>query len=137
MHSKSRIPLKLVLGLTLAITLDTAVQLLWKIAVGGLPVDQTLAATALAGLHQPIFLVVGGLLAGQMVNWLTVLDHADLSYAQPFTALSYVSVLLLSATMLGEELGRLQLLGIGFILAGVWCISRTDPVSAAKGEAGS
>jgi drug/metabolite transporter (DMT)-like permease len=129
----SRIPLKLALGLAIAIGLDTAVQLLWKTAVGRLPEGLGLVDTALAAAHQPVFLITGLLLISQTVNWLTVLDHADLSFAQPITALSYVSVLLLSATLLGENIGRLQILGVGCILLGVWFISRSGPLSRPPG----
>ncbi|HLN24244.1 MAG TPA: EamA family transporter [Patescibacteria group bacterium] len=129
MGSQSRFPAKLIIGLAVAIALDTAVQLLWKTAVSGLPATATLWGTVLAALHQPLFIVVVALLLSQMVNWLKVLDHADLSFAQPITALSYISVTLLSVLLLGEKIGGLQILGIGFMLVGVWFISRTDHVT--------
>ena len=136
MGSPSRYSARLIIGLVVAITLDTAAQLLWKAAVSGLPETTTLSGAVLAALHQPLFLGVGVLLLTQMVNWLKVLDHADLSFAQPITALSYVSVTLLSVLLLGEKIGGLQILGIGFMLVGVWFISRTDPVTR-PGEAES
>ena len=54
-----------------------------------------------------------------------MLDHADLSYAKPFTSLSYVTVCALSVLVLGEHIAPLQILGILVVVAGVWCVSVT------------
>lgn len=121
-----RIPPRLVIGLAAAILIDTAVQLSWKVAATTLPDTMTAAAIVSAVLHKPVFIALLALLICQLVNWLKVLDHADLSYAQPITALSYVSVCLLSAIWLGESIHTLHVVGIGFIFAGVWLISQTD-----------
>ena len=66
----------------------------------------------------------------QLFNWLQVLGRADLSYAQPITSLTYVSVYVLSGLYLDEKLDTLQILGIAIILAGVWCISRTGSMQS-------
>lgn len=87
----------------------------------------------MAVLDHPVFLVVALLLACQLFNWLKVLDHADLSYAQPITSLSYVSVGLCSVFLLDEPIDGQMLAGIALILAGVWFISRTDHVSPPAG----
>ena len=100
----------LALRLALAIALDTAVQLLWKMA----------AMELAAGM----LLLVAALFACQLANWLRVLEQADLSYAQPITSLSFVSVLLVSVLYLGERLDALKVVGIALVLAGVWFISR-------------
>ena len=108
------LPRKLVFQLALAIVLDTAVQLTWKAAAEPLP--------ALS----PLLLVVAVLFACQLFNWLQVLETSDLSFSQPITALSLVTVFILSATYLGESVDLPKILGTGFVLAGVWFISRTD-----------
>ncbi|MDR3440114.1 EamA family transporter [Telmatospirillum sp.] len=133
---KNRIPLRLALGLTLAILLDTVVQIFWKSAVLSLDTDLSPMATVAMVFRQPAFLMVALLLACQLFNWMKVLEHADLSYAQPITSLSYVTVCLGSAIYLKETVDLLQLVGIGFILTGVWFVSRTDHVSSPPGEAG-
>ena len=61
---------------------------------------ETVVAVAL----NPIFILVVVFMAAQLVNWLKVLDHADLSYAKPFTSLSYVTVCVLSVLLLGEHI---------------------------------
>ena len=64
------------------------------------------------------------LFVAQLTNWLRVLEISDLSYAQPITALSYISVLGFSVAWLGEQLDPLKIAGIVLIMAGVWFISR-------------
>ena len=58
-----------------------------------------------------------------------VLGNADLSYAQPLTSLSYVSVYCLSVLYLKEATDLIQITGIIFVLAGIWFISQTDHVT--------
>lgn len=126
MLTRNPFPLRLAVGLALAIVLDTAVQISWKTAASAIPAATSFADSVAEGLRHPIFFVVGLLLTLQLVNWLKVLDHADLSYAQPITSLSYVSVCIFSAVYLHESIDLLQVIGISFVLAGVWFISRTD-----------
>ena len=117
-------PLWLVARLALAIVLDTAVHITWKLGADRLP--GALSAEALSQVaREPLFLIVAVLFACQLVNWLRVLDISDLSYSQPITALSLVSVLLVSVLYLGESLDAAKLAGIALIFAGVWFISRT------------
>jgi drug/metabolite transporter (DMT)-like permease len=122
------LPPRLVLGLIVAILLDTASQTLWKQAALNLPDDALSNIGGMLGvvLHQPLFLLVGFLFIGQMVNWLHVLSDADVSYALPVTALSYVSVAAVSAVWLHEAITTERIIGMALILAGVILISRTD-----------
>jgi drug/metabolite transporter (DMT)-like permease len=100
--------------LALAIALDTAIQLTWKTA-----------ASRGSVLSDPLFYTAMGIWLVQLAVWLRVLARVDLSYAQPITALSYVSVAALSAILLHERLSPAQFGGIGLILLGVFLISRT------------
>ena len=65
-----------------------------------------------------------------------VLGNADLSYAQPVTSLSYVTVFCLSVLYLKEAPDLIQIAGILFVLAGVWFISQTDHVTQRKEHEG-
>jgi drug/metabolite transporter (DMT)-like permease len=116
-------------GLLAAIALDTAVQLIWKTAAARLPDSFAPEAIVTAVIHAPVFIGLAVLILGQLLNWLKVLELADLSFAQPITALSYVSVCMLSALYLGEVVDIVQGIGIVLILAGVWFISRTHSVT--------
>jgi len=126
MKSRRRVPLKLALGLSVAVALDTLLQIIWKSAALTVPAEGLEWPPALAAVMHPLFIGVVVLMGLQFLNWIKVLDYADLSYAQPITSLSYVSVCVLSVLFLNETADTFQVLGIGFILLGVWCISRTD-----------
>ena len=128
----STLPPGLVFRLALAVILDTAVHIVWKLAVLQLPNPGSLPAALETASREPLFLLVAALFVWQLVNWLRVLEGCDLSYSQPITALSLILVLVLSALYLGESVDALKVLGIGFVFAGVWFISRTDHDSSAR-----
>src|SRR6266850_2802409 len=128
----STLPLWLIFRLALAIILDTAVHILWKLAVLQLPNPGSLSASVEAALRQPLFLLVAILFVWQLINWLRVLESSDLSYSHPITALSLIAVFILSALYLGESVDALKVLGIGFVFAGVWFISRTEHDGSAR-----
>ena len=134
MNLPRKIPLRLVLGLTAAVLIDTALQIFWKTAVLKLPGETGSLASMLAIFREPLFIVVICIMSLQFFNWMAVLNQADLSFAQPFTALSYVTVGLVSGFFLGETVDAQQMLGIAFVISGVWFISRTDYNTQRKGE---
>jgi uncharacterized membrane protein len=125
-------PIRLAAGLLLAILIDTAVQLVWKSVIQSLPDDGSPWINVQAILHSPLAIFVIFLMACQFANWLTVLKNADLSYAQPVSSLSYVSVFCLSVLYLKEATDLIQIAGIIFVLVGVWFISQTDHVTRSK-----
>ena len=122
---KNRVPARVVWGLAVAIVLDTAVQLSWKWVATWLPSEGPWQDIALTILHRPYPLLLAALMVAQAFNWLKLLEHADLSFVQPVTALSYISVCLLSAWLFSEQLGHIQLAGVACILVGVWFVSRS------------
>src|SRR5262252_9695729 len=132
MNIKKNFPTRLAVVLILAILIDTALQLVWKTAVLSLPHDGSPWLNVQAILHSPLFIFVIFLMACQFFNWLMVLGNADLSYAQPVTSLSYVSVFCLSVLYLKEGTDLIQIAGIVFVVAGVWFISQTDHVTQSK-----
>lgn len=114
------------LGLALAIALDTIAQLCWKFAAGQVPDTIGLWQSVVYILSEPLFHAVLLLYFLQFFNWMIVLAHADVSYAQPITALSYVTVSGASMPLFHERLSPLRLIGLVMILLGVWFISRTS-----------
>lgn len=118
---------KLAMGLGLVVALDTAGQLLWKYAASSLPDWQSPWQAIQAVLHQPLFLLVVGVLLLQLFNWLKVLEKSDLSFALPITSLSYVTVAGLSHLWLGEPVGSSKIVGIACVLAGVALIGTGEP----------
>jgi drug/metabolite transporter (DMT)-like permease len=124
----------LAIGLALAIVFDTAGQLFWKFTAATLPSTASLWPTVDAMLRQPLILVLVGVFFCQLINWLKVLEHADLSYAQPITSLSYVSVCAFSAHLFGEHIGPAKAVGILCILSGVWLVSQSKPLAGSGPE---
>ncbi len=131
--SRTKIPGVVVFGLILAIVLDTIVHVVWKLAVDGIPEDASIAATVEGTLRSPFF--YGAMLAfgAQFYNWMRVLGSTDLSFAQPITAVSYVTVLAISGLFLHEDITPNKLVGAGLILLGVAFISRTPHSTSAAG----
>jgi drug/metabolite transporter (DMT)-like permease len=129
-----KVPLRVILGLVAAVALDTVLQVFWKTAAVKLPAETESVMSLLAVFREPLFLVVLGIMLLQLANWMAVLAHADLSFAQPFTALSYISVGAISVMFLGEAVDAQQVLGVTFVLAGVFFISQTDHVTAREAE---
>jgi drug/metabolite transporter (DMT)-like permease len=125
MSRDTRISIRLVVALGLAVVFDTVQQLAWKTGIVAMPETASPSATITAVLHEPLFALVAILMVLRLINWLKVLEVVDLSYAQPITSMSYVSVTALSALYLGETLTPLQIVGMAIIVGGVWCITQT------------
>jgi len=125
-----KVPGAVIGGLTAAIVLDTMIQVTWKCAVTGIPAEASLSATVRAAAASPFFYAAMAAFAAQFFNWVRVLQRADLSFAQPFTALSYITVLTISVLALHETLTAAKLVGVGLILLGVFFISRTPHATA-------
>jgi drug/metabolite transporter (DMT)-like permease len=130
MASISKIPQSLIVGIVLAIVLDTVIQIFWKLAVCDVPDNASLVSTAFVALGNGYFYLAMLAFAAQLFNWLRVLAQADLSFAQPFTALSYITVLAISSYSLHEQIGLARMLGVALILLGVYLISRTSHSTA-------
>ena len=120
------------MGLLIAILIDTALQLVWKSAVLTLPHNGSPWLNVQAILQNPRFVFVIFLMGCQFFNWLMILGDADLSYAQPITSLSYVSVFFLSVLYLKEAADVFQIAGIMLVLVGVWFISQTEHLTQAQ-----
>jgi len=126
------IPAAVVVGLILAVVLDTVIQITWKLAVSGLPAGAAAGTTIRAALASHYFYVAMLAFAAQLFNWMRVLARADLSFAQPFTALSYITVLAISTRVLHESLPVSKLVGVCLVLLGVFFISRTPSSTAGE-----
>ncbi len=112
--------------MALAIVLDTAVQLSWKTTVSGVPDTASPVELVLSVLSRPLFYGTIAMFLMQFFNWMRVLSKAELSFVQPITAMSYVSVSVCSVWLLHEQITLLQGTGIALILVGVWFISQTS-----------
>ena len=122
---KPKFPKAASLGIIAAIILDTVIQITWKLAASSAPHDGSFRTLALSALASRYFYVAMGFFCLQLLNWIKVLALIDLSFAQPMTALIYVSVLTCSSLLLHEKVSLSHTVGILFILGGVFLVSRT------------
>ena len=114
------------LGIGLAILLDTVVQFAWKQATVNVPESAGSLESLLLVMRQPMCHLMIVLGIAQFSNWMLVLAKVDLSFAQPITSLSYVTVALVGRFALNEHIGLARAVGIGLIMLGVWTMSRTE-----------
>jgi drug/metabolite transporter (DMT)-like permease len=125
-RKSDRVPPAVWLGLTIAVLLDTPMQLLWKLlAAHQAAAAGTLVTRAQFLIAEPALWVLLLTFLLQFVNWMWVLGNADLSYAQPFTALSYVTISAGAVFFFHEHLTLGRMVGIGLILAGVVLVGST------------
>ena len=145
---RRRTPARVWVGLLIAVALDAPVQLIWKalmIKYGdpGRAPRETFTPDLLGAWHQVrwftrevrtygLFL----LFACQFLDWIYVLGNADLSFAQPFTALSYVVVSGGAVAFFHESLTPFRVIGIGLILAGVVLVGSSDAKAGPAAGAG-
>ncbi len=76
---------------------------------------------ALAGI---LFLACGFLLE------LSLLSRADLSFVRPFTATTYIAVMLIGAFGLNEHVSAAHWCGAVLIVCGAFVVSRTRPLTS-------
>jgi multidrug transporter EmrE-like cation transporter len=66
------------------------------------------------------FVFIGLVLyATSTILWLVALSRCPLNYAYPFTAITFILVILLSAIMLHEPLPLMRIIGVGIIVCGI------------------
>jgi drug/metabolite transporter (DMT)-like permease len=116
----------LLLGL-IAIMLLAAGQTSLKFglnAIGGVSLAD--GAAGLFKLFQTPWVIVGfGLYGLSSVLWLDVLSKLDFSLAFPMVGLTYVFTLLIGRFFFGEPVGWERILGVAFILCGVFFLARS------------
>lgn len=118
------------LGLILTgVLLGALAQLLLKAgtnAVGHFEFHWQNALPVTLKLATQPFLVAGiGCYGLSLVIWIMALSRVPVSIAYPMVALGYVINAVGAWLWLGESLGMQKLLGIGFIILGVWLVARS------------
>ena len=70
--------------------------------------------------------IIGGMLcyAFSLVAWVMALSRVPVSIAYPLLSIGYIVTAIAAYFLFGESLGVTRWLGIGFIVIGVWLISR-------------
>jgi drug/metabolite transporter (DMT)-like permease len=124
-------PAMLIALILLSVALAAVAQLTLKAGMNHVNDELAPATFSLSGrslrvlVGQPF--VWGGLfLFGvSALVWLVVLSRASLSFAYPFAALTYVSILLFDHFVLNEQVPALRWAGVACIALGIFLISRT------------
>ncbi|HZP94402.1 MAG TPA: EamA family transporter [Burkholderiales bacterium] len=112
--------------LTLLLGLYGQVVLKWQVSRAGVPPEDWAGRIGYV-LHLLVNpWVVTSVLAAflGMVAWMLALARVELSYAYPFTSLSFVLILVASAFVFHEPVTAQKLVGMALIIAGIAIGSR-------------
>lgn len=123
---KQRVVGTILLGL-ISIMLLSAGQTSLKFglnAIGGVSLADGVAG--IFKLLQTPWIIVGfGLYGLSAVLWLDVLSKLDFSLAFPMVGLTYVFTLLIGRFFFGETIGWERMIGVAFILGGIFFLVRS------------
>lgn len=93
-------------------------------AIGGVSLSD--GVVGFFKLFQTPWVVVGFALYGlSSILWLDVLSKLDFSLAFPMVGLTYVFTLLIGRFFFGETVGWERMLGVAFILGGIFFLVRS------------
>lgn len=106
---------------TIALTIYGQIVIEWQVlrrghVPGGLHAKVAYFASLLAD-PWVLSALAGGFVAA--LAWMAALSRLPLSQAYPFTALSFVLVLLLSSVFFGEHITSAKVLGVTLVVAGL------------------
>jgi multidrug transporter EmrE-like cation transporter len=112
--------------LTILLGLYGQVVLKWQVDLAGQPPAEWAERTRYVVRMLVNPWVISALAAAflGMLSWMLALGRVDLSYAYPFTSLSFVLVLLASAMLFREPVTAAKLAGMALIVAGIVVGSR-------------
>jgi len=112
-----------------AFTIASQLLMRWRVGVAGpLPTATIDRANFVLGLLLTpwIWLAIGcTFLAG--VSWMLALTRFDLSYAFPFTGVSFLVMLLAGSFVFNEHVTMARVLGTLLVMIGLVVVVRSDP----------
>lgn len=108
-------------GLTVVFTVVGQFLIKWRVnEAGALPADLQGKLTLIWGLMLDPWIIMGfGSAFGAALCWMLALTKLPLSQAYPFTAATFILVVLGGAWLFSEPLSTMRLVGVGLIVAGV------------------
>jgi len=113
------------IGLTILFTVYGQLVIKWQMTGKSLPTGSIEKLVFV--LHQYLNpWVLSGLLAAFLasMSWIAAMTRFELSFAYPFTSLSFVLVMFASALLLNEPLNIYKLAGTLIIILGLFVVSR-------------
>lgn len=109
------------IAVTVALTIYGQLVVKWQVMRHGhLPagLGEKVAFLASLLLNPWVLSALGGAFVAALA-WMVALSKLELSQAYPFTAMSFVLVLVLSAILLGESLTIAKIAGVALVAAGL------------------
>lgn len=110
---------RVLLGWLLFLTVETSVQVVFKIAGGGLDDAHGLKTLVLHAAASPWVVGGFGLYFLGFLIWMTILKDADLGRVFPMTALIYVCTVVAAVVLFHEAVTPVRLVGVALIMGGV------------------
>lgn len=111
---------------TIMLTVYGQIVIKWRVSViGAMPDEQVERIKFLVGFVLNPWIIssyIGAFIAS--LFWIAAVRQLPLSYAYPFTSLSFVAVIILSAVLFRESVTFPKLLGIILIILGIAVGSR-------------
>ena len=98
-------------------------QVLFKLAAVRIGATKSLVERLSALAHNGYFVAAILLYAALTGVWLWILTFTPLSRAYVFVALSFVVTPFAAAAIFGEPMTARLVLGLGLIVAGLWCVA--------------
>ena len=113
-------------GLTILLSVYGQIVLKWRLSsMGAMPDTWQGGAWYLFKVLLDVY-VISSFVAAFLASlcWMAALTKFDLSHAYPFTAVSFILVLLFGWLLLGEAISLAKLSGVALIILGIWIGSR-------------
>lgn len=108
-------------GLTVVLTVLGQFLIKWRVnEAGALPADMSGKIHFMGGLLLNPWVILGlGSAFAASLCWMLAMTKLPLSHAYPFTAVTFVLVVLGGAWLFSEPVSAMKMIGLGLIVAGV------------------
>lgn len=115
------------LAATVLLTVCAQLLIKWQVGLSGVSPSGPRGLVLLVGrlLLNPWIIMGLGSAFLASIAWMLTLSRLNLSDAYPFTAMSFVLILLASHALFGEPLTTAKILGTGLIVLGVGVLAMT------------
>jgi multidrug transporter EmrE-like cation transporter len=114
--------------IALTIAFQVTSQLIMKWRMSSIDLDQSTSVQgkfliAFSMLSDPFIVISIALTFLSGLSWMIAMTKFDISYAYPFTALGFVIILAASHFLFGEAIEITKIVGVSFIIFGIFIIS--------------
>lgn len=106
------------------VALRTIADICFKLSVNNVPFDSVQGAlkSYLTIMKNPVLWIAIFFAGFNLLAWWYSLSRFDLSYAYPFTAMIYITIIIAGKFIFHEHIDRYKAIGMFFILCGVGCM---------------